>query len=96
MPEAPDPLGFAAQTNGLQAMITGVSSSDVIAFTFIYGDPDLAVELVLPAPAFREFAARNHCHVTVEDAVLQPRVQRLIHPLVLDHPLSLGPKEILS
>lgn len=37
--------------------LTRVRRDGFIEFDFAVGDPDLSVELILPAPAFREFCA---------------------------------------
>ena len=60
----------------LQANVTGLSAAQVVEFTFVYGDPDLSVELVLPLAAFLEF-----CQVAVPDDRLRTSVRRLIQPL---------------
>ena len=65
----------------LQAVVTGVSGTQVIEFTFVYGDPDLSVELVLPLAAFLEFCIGNGCSVAVPDDRLRASVRRLIQPL---------------
>lgn len=38
-----------------------------IEFDFSIGDPDLTVELILPASAFEEFCAMHHAHVLSTD-----------------------------
>lgn len=48
----------------LQAVVRNVTAANVVEFDFVYGDPDLTVELVLPAPAFRDFCLQNACLVT--------------------------------
>jgi phenol hydroxylase P0 protein len=39
-----------------------------VEFEFQWGDPDLAVELVLPYLAFREFCAEHHSRMISADA----------------------------
>jgi len=65
----------------LQANVTGLSAAQVVEFTFVYGDPDLSVELVLPLAAFLEFCTSNGCQVAVPDDRLRTSVRRLIQPL---------------
>lgn len=55
----------------LHVIVTAARPSGVIEFTFVYGDPDLAVELVLPLSAFREFVVENGCLVSTTDTSLQ-------------------------
>lgn len=77
----------------LQAVVTGIRSAQVIEFTFIYGDPDLAVELVLPPDAFREFCATNACRVTASDDQLRAAVRHLIGPAAALSLVSIGETE---
>lgn len=77
-------LSLAIPSTGtprLQAVVTGIRPADTVEFIFVYGDPDLAVELVLPASAFREFCSENGCFVAVPDDMLRSAVRRLINPL---------------
>jgi phenol hydroxylase P0 protein len=39
-----------------------------VEFEFQWGDPDLAVELVLPYPAFREFCTEHQSRILPADA----------------------------
>ena len=39
-----------------------------VEFEFQWGDPDLAVELVLPYPAFREFCAEHRSRILPADS----------------------------
>lgn len=39
--------------------VTQRRADGFVEFDFSYGDPDLYVELILPAPAFHEFCANN-------------------------------------
>lgn len=72
----------------LQAVVRNVTKAEVVEFDFIYGDPDLTVELVLPRTAFREFCVENHCLVTAAD----PADSRAVLRLVKDDPvLALDP-----
>jgi hypothetical protein len=48
-------------------VVTGIRTGGYVEFNFLYGDPDLAVELVLPADAFREFSIENGCIVALAD-----------------------------
>lgn len=65
----------------LLADVTGITARQVVQFTFIFGDPDLAVELVLPISAFREFCSENDCTIIVRDERLQARISDLVRPL---------------
>ncbi len=40
--------------------LTRVREDGFVEFEFAIGDPDLAVELILPAAAYREFCRNNH------------------------------------
>lgn len=51
----------------LQTVVRHITDAGVVEFDFIYGDPDLSVELVLPREAFREFCLENGCLVTAAD-----------------------------
>lgn len=51
----------------LQAVVRNVTAARIVEFDFVYGDPDLTVELVLPASAFRDFCNENGCLVTAAD-----------------------------
>lgn len=62
----------------LQALVTGFGDRNLVEFTFIYGDPDLSVELVLPFPAFREFCIENGCEIAAGDAHVRTRVEGLL------------------
>lgn len=43
-----------------------------IEFDFSIGDPDLTVELILPASAFEEFCAMHHARVLSADEEIRP------------------------
>lgn len=88
MLEARKSLASGERSPRLQAVVTGISPANVIAFTFVYGDPDLAVELVLPLAAFREFCSENGCHVSAPDDRLRVLVGRLIDPIAITPHLS--------
>tara|TARA_B100000678_G_scaffold287131_1_gene293183 strand:- start:109 stop:387 length:279 start_codon:yes stop_codon:yes gene_type:complete len=62
----------------LQAVVTGVTDRGIVQFDFVYGDPDLSVELVLPVAAFREFCGENRCLVTAADPAESAAVLRLV------------------
>lgn len=62
----------------LQALVTGVRADHNVEFSFLYGDPDLAVDLVLPLAAFREFCAENDCRIAVPDDQLRTVMRRLL------------------
>ena len=65
-PSAPaDELAFCDTTRRFVRLIE-MRADGLVAFEFAIGWPDLAVELLLPAPAFAEFCATH-------------RVQRLDH-----------------
>jgi len=78
MLEQSHPLRAKAEQPRLQTIVTGISPADVIEFTFVYGDPDLAVELVLPVTAFREFCIENGCRVFAAGETLRTRVQHKV------------------
>lgn len=80
----------------LQAIVTGISPANTVEFTFVYGDPDLSVELVLPLPAFREFCSENGCLVAVPDDLLRMSVRRLISPIPVAPFIPLGETELNS
>lgn len=57
---ASQPLELPAVDTGLRFVrVTEQRSDGLIAFEFAIGWPDLAVELLLPEPAFAEFCAAN-------------------------------------
>lgn len=60
------------------ARATGIKHGRLVEFTFIYGDPDLSVELVLPPAAFREFCVENGCHIEIGDPAVGGWLRR--HP----------------
>lgn len=51
----------------LRAVVRNVTAANVVEFDFVYGDPDLTVELVLPVPAFQDFCIENGCLVTAAE-----------------------------
>lgn len=80
--------GDPARRPKLQAVVTGVTNKQVVQFDFVYGDPDLTVELVLPIPAFRDFCTDNRCLVTAADPAESATVLRMfsgspahVHPV---------------
>lgn len=96
MSEAPTPLSHGPLPQQLQAVITGITPAQVIEFTFVYGDPDLAVELVLPLPAFREFCSENACRISAPDDRLWMTAKRLLGPTAVAPFLSTGETESRS
>jgi phenol/toluene 2-monooxygenase (NADH) P0/A0 len=48
-----------------------IRDNGMVAFEFAIGEPELYVELLLPAPAFREFCATNA--VTMLDGAAPPK-----------------------
>lgn len=80
----------------LQAIVTGIRPADTVEFIFVYGDPDLAIELVLPAPAFREFCNENGCLVAAPDDLLRSSVRRLINPIPVAPFIPHGETELHS
>lgn len=58
LPTAPPPLP-AVDTSQRFVRVTGQRPDGLVAFEFSIGWPELAVELLLPAPAFDEFCAAN-------------------------------------
>ncbi len=43
--------------------LTQVRADGFVEFEFAIGDPDLAVELILPTDAFRDFCRDNHAEL---------------------------------
>jgi hypothetical protein len=72
----------------LQTVVTGITPGQRIEFSFVYGDPDLSVELVLPLEAFREFCSENNCRITVADAGMRASLKRLFGPVAITPFLS--------
>ena len=62
----------------LQTVVRNVTDNGIVEFDFIYGDPDLSVELVLPIAAFQEFCLENGCLVTAADPAASHAVLRLV------------------
>ena len=50
------------RAKGLRPLVrvTDRRADGFVAFDFSYGDPDLYVELILPADAFKQFCEANH------------------------------------
>lgn len=67
-----------AERPKLQAVVRNVTAANIVEFDFVYGDPDLTVELVLPAPAFRDFCNENGCLVTAADPGIGARAFALV------------------
>nr|WP_314433120.1 phenol hydroxylase subunit [uncultured Brevundimonas sp.] len=82
MTAAPSPITPPCPVSGsrpkLQTVVRQVTAGGVVEFDFIYGDPDLSVELVLPVAAFREFCLENGCLVTAADRTASHAVLRLV------------------
>lgn len=74
-----------------QAIVTGITTAQVIEFTFVYGDPDLSVDLVLPLAAFREFCSENGAIIVVPDDRLRASVRRLVAPFPVISTLQTEP-----
>ncbi len=74
----PRQVSFARTGPKLQAVVRNLTPAGVVEFDFIYGDPDLSVELVLPQAAFREFCLENRCLVTAADPAVGRTVLRLV------------------
>ena len=53
-----DMTGFDVQKRYVRLL--RVRPDDFVEFEFSIGDPDLAMELILPAAAYREFCRDNH------------------------------------
>lgn len=77
----------------LQAIVTGMRAAQAIEFTFVYGDPDLSVELVLPVDAFREFCRENGCIIAASDDRLRASMKRLLSPIKVAAFLPIGTTE---
>ncbi len=82
MTAAPSPFTrpglFSGGRPKLQTVVRNLTDNGVVEFDFIYGDPDLSVELVLPIAAFREFCLENGCLVTTADPAASHAVLRLV------------------
>jgi hypothetical protein len=74
---APAPWG----EKQFHVIVSAVKTNEIVEFAFVYGDPDLSVELVLPLTAFREFCRENRCSVAVPDDRLRNTIRRLISPV---------------
>ena len=62
-----------------RVVVKGFKHVEHVEFAFIYGDPNLSVELVLPFPAFASFCADNHCELSAESPELLSSLARLQH-----------------
>lgn len=60
----PTPALPAVDTSLRFVRVTGRRPDGLVAFEFAIGWPELAVELLLPAPAFEEFCAANRVQRT--------------------------------
>jgi len=96
MLEAAQSARLGAAKPRLQAIVTEISPAQIIAFTFVYGDPDLSVELVLPLPAFREFCSENRCEVAAPDDRLRASMKRLMAPVAVVPFIPAGETELPS
>jgi hypothetical protein len=77
----------------LNAIVSAIRSGNVIEFAFVYGDPDLSVELVLPLAAFVEFCGINHCRVAVPDDRLRKTANQLFDQLIITPFIEAGAPE---
>jgi phenol hydroxylase P0 protein len=55
--------------------LTQVRADGFVEFEFAIGDPELAVELILPADAYREFCRDNHAELIASRPNLCPPLQ---------------------
>ncbi|HTN65650.1 MAG TPA: phenol hydroxylase subunit [Burkholderiaceae bacterium] len=53
--------------------VLGTLPNGLIEFVFAIGDPDVAVELVMPKPAFDEFCRANEVEFLVAEAPAEPQ-----------------------
>ncbi|MDM8351274.1 phenol hydroxylase subunit [Brevundimonas diminuta] len=94
MTAAPSPITQPCPVPGsrpkLQTVVRHVTDSGIVEFDFIYGDPDLSVELVLPIAAFKEFCLENGCLVTAADPAASHAVLRLVKDGPAVAPVSVG------
>ncbi|MEN5145835.1 phenol hydroxylase subunit [Brevundimonas diminuta] len=94
MTAAPSPITRPSLFSGgrpkLQTVVRNLTDSGIVEFDFIYGDPDLSVELVLPRAAFKEFCLENGCLVTAADPAASHAVLRLVKdgPAVAPEPVG--------
>ncbi|SJM50535.1 hypothetical protein FM111_02515 [Brevundimonas diminuta 3F5N] len=94
MTAAPSPITrpspFSSGRPKLQTVVRNLTDNGIVEFDFIYGDPDLSVELVLPVIAFREFCLENGCLVTAADPAASHVVLRLVKdgPAVAPEPVG--------
>ena len=72
------PSPFSSGPPKLQTVVRNLTDNGIVEFDFIYGDPDLSVELVLPRAAFKEFCLENGCLVTAADPAASHAVLRLV------------------
>lgn len=68
-----------------RARVTGVRRGHYIEFDFIYGDPDLLVELVMPMPAFRDFCRDQRCGVSAAGPAARSALAALGGASLLSH-----------
>ena len=77
-PKRPNPGNDHDSGAQPQTVVRHVTDNGIVEFDFIYGDPDLSVELVLPRAAFKEFCLENGCLVTAADPAASHAVLRLV------------------
>ncbi|WOK35817.1 phenol hydroxylase subunit [Sphingomonas sp. C3-2] len=65
--------------------VTGIRRARYVEFDYVHGDPDLAVELVMPLAAFDTFCTEQHCAIAAASPEARAALSRLDHPL---HPRS--------
>ena len=68
-------LNPAGQDTAIRVL--GTRRGTFVQFEFQWGDPDLAVELVLPYPAFREFCEQHRSRMLPAQDAAQLDFERL-------------------
>ncbi|MHA3058731.1 phenol hydroxylase subunit [Acinetobacter sp. ANC 5584] len=57
--------------------ITGTQRNRFVEFEFSIGDPELAVEMIMPFAAFEEFCQRHHVKNLSHDEIAQLEYERM-------------------
>lgn len=57
--------------------VTGIQRDRFVEFEFSVGDPDLAVEMIMPVSAFEEFCQQHNASVLNEDEFAKVEYERL-------------------
>jgi phenol hydroxylase P0 protein len=59
-------------TNNRWVRVTRKAENGFVEFDFFVGDADLCVELILPAPAFKEFCENNRVQFVGDEETAVP------------------------